>query len=125
MHFSFRRNSFLLFEGKKHSENDKDESDDVVPAESLGLENGNHDDGKHGQRDGFLYDFQLNKVERTSVLHGTDAIGWNHEGIFKQGNAPWHQDDENERPILGTGDNLKQFELPVPSEGHENIGDDK
>ena len=88
MHFSFRCNKKLLFEGKKHREDDEEESDDMVPSEGLGLEDRDHDDGKDGQRDGFLYDFQLDKVERSTVLHGTDAVGGNHEGIFEQGDSP-------------------------------------
>ena len=79
----------------------------MVPTEGFRLEYGNHDDGEYRQGYGFLYDFQLNKVERASVLHGTDAVGRNHERIFKQGNAPRHQDDKKKRPILGTGDDLK------------------
>ena len=79
----------------------------MVPTESFGLEDGNHDDGEHGQRDGFLYDFQLDKVEWATVLHGTDAVGWNHKRILEQGDTPRHEDDQKERPILGTGDDLK------------------
>ena len=83
MHFSFFRNKKSLFESEKHGEDDEDERDDVVPTEGLGLENGDHDDGEHGQGDGFLYDFQLDKVERASVLHRSDAVGGYHEGILE------------------------------------------
>ena len=55
----------------------------MVPTEGLGFENGDDDNGEHRQRDGFLDDFQLNKVEWASVLHGTDAVGWYHEGILE------------------------------------------
>ena len=100
MHFSFFRNKKLFFEGKKHGEDDEKEGDDVVPSESLRFEDRNHDDGEHRQRDGFLYDFQLNEVEWASILHGTDTVGGNHEGILEQGDAPRHQDDKKKRPIL-------------------------
>ena len=72
----------------------------MVPPEGLGLEDRDYDDGKDGQRDGFLYDFQLDKVERPSVLHGADAVGRNHEGILEQGNAPRHQDHKKQWPVL-------------------------
>ena len=66
----------------------------MVPTEGLRLEHRDYDNGEHGQRNGFLDDFQLNKVEWTSVLHRADAVGWNHEGILEQGNAPRHQNDQ-------------------------------
>ena len=72
----------------------------MVPPEGLGLEDRDYDDGKDGQRDGFLYDFQLDKVERPSVLHGADAVGGDHEGILEQGNAPRHQDHKKQWPVL-------------------------
>ena len=100
MQFSIRRNKKLFFEGKKHGEDDKEEWNDVIPAESLCFEDGNHDDGENGQRNGFLYDFQLDKIEWASILHCAHAVGGNHERILEQGDAPWHEDDQKERPIL-------------------------
>ena len=107
MHFYVFRNKNLLFERKKHGEYDKQEWNDVVPTESFRLKHRDHDDGKHGQRDGFLYDFQLDKIEWASVLHGSNTVGGNHEGILEQGDTPRHQDDENERPVFGTGDDFE------------------
>ena len=72
----------------------------MIPTESFRLEHRNHDNGENSQRDSFLYDFQLDKIERASVLHGANAVGGNHEGILKQGDAPRHQDDEKERPVF-------------------------
>ena len=57
MHFLVLRNKKLLFESKKHSEDDEKEWDDMVPSESLRLEDSDDDDGEHRQRNGFLYDF--------------------------------------------------------------------
>ena len=93
MHFSVFRNKNLLFEGKKHGEDDEEEGKDMVPTESFGLENRDDDDGEHGQWNGFLYDFQLDKVEWATVLHGTDAVGRNHERILEQRDTPRHEDD--------------------------------
>ena len=83
MHFSVFRNKNLFFEGKKHGKDNKDKWKDMVPTEGLCLKHRNHDDGEHGQRNGFLDDFQLNEVERTSVDGWTDAVGRNHEGILE------------------------------------------
>ena len=79
MQFYVSRNKNLLFEGKIDRRDDEEERNDVVPAESLGLENGDDDDGKDDQRDGFLYDFQLDKAERPPIDGRAHAIGGNHE----------------------------------------------
>ena len=88
MHFSDYVNTFLFFEGKKHGEDDEKEGNDMVPPESLCFEDGNHDDGENGQRNGFLYDFQLDKIEWASILHCAHAVGGNHERILEQGDTP-------------------------------------
>ena len=106
MYFSVCRKKNLFFEGKKHGENDENEGKDMVPAESFGLENRNHDDGEHGQRNGFLYDFQLDKIERAAVLDGTHTVGRNHKRVFEQGDAPRHEDDQIQGPVLGCGDDF-------------------
>ena len=93
----------------------------MVPSESLRLEDSDDDDGEHRQRNGFLYDFQLNKVEWTSVLHGTDAVGGNHEGVLKEGHAPREDNDGDERPVFDDI-HLLEFEIAVPCKGHEDIG---
>ena len=100
MHFSFIRNKKLFFESKKHGKDNEDERDDMIPSEGLGFENGNHDDGEDSQRNSFLDDFQLDKIERASVLHGTDKVGGNHELVFEQIYTPRHQYDEKKRPVL-------------------------
>ena len=93
MYFSFCRNKKSLFEGKKDRKHNEDEGNEVVPSEGLGLEHGDHDDGEHGERDGFLDDFQLDEIERAAVDGRADAVGWNHKRIFEQGDAPRHKDD--------------------------------
>ena len=125
MHFSFFRNKKSLFEGKKHGKDNKYKWKDMVPTEGLCLKHRNHDDGEHGQRYGFLDDFQLNKVERASVLHRTNPVGGNHEGILEQGDAPRHQDDQKKRPVFRWRDDFEQFQLSVPGKCHEDIGDDE
>ena len=83
MHFYIFRNKNLLFKSKKHGEDDEQERNDMVPTEGFGLEHCDNDNGKHGQWNGFLNDFQLDKIEWTSVLHSTDAVGGDHEGILE------------------------------------------
>ena len=72
----------------------------MVPAECLRLKHRNDNDGENCQRDGLLNDFQLNKVERTTIDGGADAVSGNHKGILEKGDAPRDQNDENQRPVL-------------------------
>ena len=81
----------------------------MVPTESLCLENGDDNDGEHSQGNGFLYDFQLDKVEGTAIGGRANAVGRDHEGILEQGDAPRHQDDQEKRPVFRRGDNLEQL----------------
>ena len=117
--------NFLLFKCKKYGEDNKDERNDMVPTECLGLEHCNNDDGEHDERNGLLDDFQLDEVEGSAIYDRADAVGGDHEEILDQGDAPRQQDNEDERPVFGRWDNFRQFELAVPSEGHENVGRDK
>lgn len=48
----------------------------------------NGKDGKNGQRDALLNDFELNQVEWASIADKTNAVCGNHEAIFKQSDAP-------------------------------------
>ncbi len=89
MQISFGRNKKkLLFEGKKHGKHDKYEWNDVVPTECFSLENRDDDGGEHGEWHGFLYDFQLDKVEWSPVDGCTDAVGRNHEWVLEQRDTP-------------------------------------
>ena len=125
MQFSVFCNKKLFFEGKKHGKDNEDEWNDVVPTEGLRLEHRDYDDGEHGERDGFLDDLQLDKVERTTIDCRAYAVGGNHKWILEQGNTPRHQDDQKQRPVFRCGDDLDQFQLSVPGKGHEDVGDDE
>ena len=52
----------------------------MVEAECLCLEDRDHDDGEHDEGDGLLDDFQLDKVERSSIDDRADAVA----GIMKK-----------------------------------------
>jgi hypothetical protein len=48
-----------------------------------------------------------------------DAIGRNLQNILKEGNAPADHDDEKQ------GFCVEVFQMPVPGERHEQIGEDQ
>ncbi len=119
------RADFLLFESEKHGKDDENERNDVVPSEGFGLEDSDDDGCEHGERNGFLNDFQLDEVERAAVDGRADAVGRNHERILEQGNAPRQEDDQKERPVLCRGMEFDELELAIPCESHKDIGNDE
>lgn len=56
--------------------------------DGLPLENKGGDNGEHGERNHLLDDFQLHQVEGAATFDEADAVGWNHEAVFKQSNTP-------------------------------------
>src|SRR5215475_14228821 len=100
-------------ENEESSHGDETEADQVVPFHGLAeVENRKH--GKDGQRDDFLNGFQLRGVEFVRA----EAAGWNLEAIFKESDAPTGNHDLPEC-------NVAVFQVPVPGEGHEDVGNGK
>ena len=93
----------------------------MVPLERLALEDEHHDNREDRQRNDFLDDLQLHQVERAAVAVETDAVGRDGEAVLEKGDAPREQDDEDERPA-GRHFHFLQFQVPVPGEGHKDVG---
>ena len=74
--------------------------------EVLVLEHDVGDDGKDGQGDAFLNDFQLNEVERSAVALEAHSVGWNLAAVFKEGDAPRESNHPYEWPV-GTDSRLR------------------
>ena len=92
----------------------------MIPVQSLSLEEDIGDDGEDDKRYAFLYHFQLYQIERTAIVYESDAVGWYLTAIFKEGYGPTEGDDSYQRPVAAHPCLLK-FEMPVPSQCHENI----
>ena len=56
----------------------------MVPVEMSALEHNVSNDGKDRQGNALLYDLQLNEVERSSILHKPQAVGWYLAAVFKK-----------------------------------------
>ena len=97
----------------------------MIPVDGLTLEDEGHDEGEDDERDAFLDDLELHQREGTSIDLRTDTVGGNHEGIFEEGNAPRHEDDQDEGPVLDLRMNLLHFQIAVPGKRHERIADTK
>jgi hypothetical protein len=67
---------------------------------------------KHGEGDDLLEDFQLPEIQDLMA----DAVGRHLKQIFKKRNSPAYERSQN--PGFG----VEVFQMPVPCEGHENIG---
>ena len=96
----------------------------MVPLQGLSLEQEHGDDGKDRQGDDFLDDLELHEVERASVLDETDPVGGYLGAILEKRDTPGEEDDAEQRPALGDFHFL-QFEVAVPGQGHESVGDNE
>lgn len=99
-------------------------SGNVVPMESLALEEHGHDDGEYEQGDDFLNHLELNERERTAVFDEAYAIGGNLANILKEGYAPREGDDCNQGPTLANAC-FAQLEVAVPGYCHEDVRADE
>ena len=93
----------------------------MVPLDVLSLEHEHHDDGEYRERDDFLYHLELQQVERAAVALEADAVGRDREAVFKEGDPPGKQDDQDERPGRRYFHFL-EFKVAIPRECHEDIG---
>ena len=73
----------------------------MVPMQMGALEHDVGNDAEDGQRDAFLDDFQLDEVERSSVLDESDAVGWHLTTILEESNHPREGYDADEWPVAG------------------------
>lgn len=114
----------MLFEDEIYCKDEKTETNEVVQREMFILEENDSEQGKDGERDDLLNDFELPKVKRTAIAGIADFIGGYLETIFKEGNAPADDNDEGKTDIAEPA-HLLEFEMPVPCKSHENIGDNQ
>ena len=96
---------------EKDSEADAGEAGGVVPTK-LFAKISDGKDSEDCKGDDFLNCFELSGVE----FVGTDAIGGNLKAVFEKGDAPAGEDDFPQRFAT-------VFEVTVPGEGHEDVGD--
>ena len=80
--------SVNLEEGEVDRGNEEEEGDEVVPMQLFALEKEGDEDGENGKRYNLLQHLELHETERPSVARIADAVGWYHEEVLKQGNAP-------------------------------------
>ena len=84
------------------------------------LEHDVGDDGKDGQRDALLYNFQLHEVEGASVLDEAQTVGRHLTAILKEGDAPGKQNNPQQGPRIRNARLLK-LQVTIPGQRHENV----
>ena len=109
---------------EENGEYQADEGCQVVPLYGLALEKEHHYHRKDGERDHLLNNLELKQVEGTSVADKTDTVSRHSKAIFKKCYSPREQDDQYERPSGGDF-HFAEFKMPVPGEGHEDVGKDQ
>lgn len=92
-------------QGKRHQ---------VIPAEWF-FQKKYCEEREYGKGDNFLDGFEL---KAAPAFHIAKSVGRYHEAVFKEGDAPA---EEDYFPEGGFG----MFEVPVPGERHEGVGDDQ
>ena len=85
------------------------------------MEHRHSDCRKDRQRNRFLDDFQLHQAEWTAVDAAPDAVRWNHEAVFQEGEPPRCENHKNQRPVRADV-HFFELEVAVPSECHEDVG---
>ena len=95
---------------EKYGQADAGEACGVIPAKFL-AEVGNRKDGEDGEGDDFLDGLELGGVE----FIGTDAIRRHLKTVFEESDAPTSENNFPERFAA-------VFQVAVPGEGHEDVG---
>ena len=85
----------------------------MIPAQMRAEVKGGKD-AEDRQRDDLLNHFELDHAEAAVAK----AVGWNLEAILKEGDAPADEDDLPEGV-------LTEFQVAVPGNGHEDVGEDE
>ena len=102
---------FLRPERERHRREDAHKRRHVVPADFL-VQHNHRETAEDRQRDDLLHDLEL----RDGIDRKADAVGWNHEQIFKERDAPAREDDQPERQVFEF-----RIQIAVPRDGHENV----
>ena len=78
----------LFQEDEKHSHYQKEKGYEMIPLQSLVLEQQGNYYGEDSQGNHFLDDLELDKIERTAVVGKTYSVGRDLRAIFEKRYAP-------------------------------------
>ncbi len=110
--------SFLKYQINRHDE--ENESQQMVPFQTLALKHEMGDDGEDNQTYALLDDFELHQTEGTAVAVEAYAVGRHLAAVFEEGDSPREGYDTDERPVARNASALK-FQVAIPSQCHEDV----
>ena len=92
----------------------------MIPVQVLSLKHDIGDCRKYCKANAFLYDFELNKIERASIALKSHTVCRYLTAIFKERYSPRERYHTDDRPLGGHACFLK-FQMPIPSKRHEDV----
>ena len=96
----------------------------MIVVEALGAEEYQGEDHEDGDGDHFLDYLQLDQGERAAKILEAYPVGWNHKTIFEKCDSP--ADHYNsEKPPLREKCVCLEFQLAIPSQSHEAVGNNQ
>lgn len=94
----------------------------MIEAQGFVFEDEQGEDHEYDEGDDFLEYFELPEIEGAAVFAVSDSIGWDLRAVFYEGDAPAEEDDAREWKLSQPG-YVFEFEVSVPGDGHEYIGE--
>lgn len=87
----------------------------MIPAQGFRFEEYQRKDHKDTDRDHFLDDLELEHIEGAAGGIASYFIGWHHQRVLQQGNAPADEDRWEQANVL-------ELEMSVPGNRHKGVG---
>ena len=102
-----------------------DECRQMVPVQRLSLEQQRREQREDGERHHLLNHLELHQRKGAAIPHEPDAVGGYLAHVFQKGDGPAedHHPDEGQRGK--PADLLAQFQVPIPGDGHKDVGDNE
>ena len=94
----------------------------MVPLQRLPTEEDYREERKDRNRHHLLDHLELHQAEGTAVADIAVAIGRNLKGVLEERQAPAQQDNQIEWRVVRDDPHLLQLDVPVPGEGHKDVG---
>src|ERR1035437_1379149 len=105
------RSGCLERKGEERGHAKKGERHEMIPREFL-LQKEDGESDEDGDGDNLLNDLELESRE----MDIAEAIRRHRQAVFEQRDSPGAEDRLPERPVVAV------FQVPIPGEGHEDIG---
>ncbi len=96
----------------------------MIPFQNLVFKQHESKNSEYHEGNNLLNHFQLQQAKRPAIFLITQSVGGHHEAIFHKSNKPTGQ-DEAKNPCFFKEFQVLEFQVAIPRERHEDIGEDK